>query len=102
MGLFDKIFKKKEPEVVKVVIPPTKRSEINLPENELVPFEGEVLNTASLENIAIFKHNLAVLMSRTKAKGKVEKFMLIREDDYFPENWKCELLVVQQSWKNMF
>ncbi len=90
MGLFDKILKKKEPEVVKVVIPPTNRSDINLnlPDGELVPFEGEVLNTSSLENIAIFKHNLATLIARTKAAGKVEKFMLIREDDYFPENWK--------------
>ncbi len=102
MGLFDKIFKKKEPEVVKVIIPPTNRSEINLnlPDGELVPFEGDILNTASMENIAIFKHNLGVLISKTKSAGKVEKFMLIREDDYFPENWKwrasCSSTVMEE------
>ena len=133
MGLFDKIFKKKEPEVVKVIIPPTNRSEINLnlPDGELVPFEGDILNTASMENIAIFKHNLGVLISKTKSAGKVENPDIhiipidLRADNMFdmeeidgetvasdsvtPEEMTIflkigngELLVVQQSWKNIF
>ncbi len=91
MGLFGKIFKKKEPEVVKVVIPPVEHEEekqFDFPEGQLVPFPPGVIDTTSAEYIAIFKHNLEFLKSKAKEQGYIDKFMLIREDDYFPVDYK--------------
>ena len=65
---------------------------IELPNNELAPFTDEVLDTNSRENIEKFKHNLEILIKRAKEKGKVDKFMLIREDDFFPDDWEWRVL----------
>ena len=65
---------------------------IELPKDELVSFSDEVLDTNSRETIEKFKHNLEILIRRAKEKGKVDKFMLIREDDYFPYDWKWRVL----------
>ena len=65
---------------------------MELPEDELVTFSDEVLDTNSRESIAKFKHNLEILMKRAKEKGKVDKFMLIREDDFFPDGWEWRVL----------
>ena len=92
VGLLDKVFRKKEPEVVKMVIPPINNNEektnYNFPEDELVSLPPSVIDTSSEECIAIFKHNLEVLKARTKREGQVERFMLIREDDNFPTDFK--------------
>lgn len=65
---------------------------MELPEDELVTFSDEVLDTNSKESIEKFKHNLDILMKRAKEKGKVDKFMLIREDDFFPDGWEWRVL----------
>ena len=65
---------------------------IELPDNELVPFAEEVLDTNSKENIEKFKHNLEILIKRAKGNGKVDKFMIIREDDFFPDGWEWRVL----------
>lgn len=91
MSFFNKMFKKKEPEVVKVVIPPTPEKQeikMDLPEGTIVDFPEGILNTNSPQNMAIFKHNLNVLMQKAKEEGRLDKFFLIREDDYFPIDYK--------------
>ena len=65
---------------------------IELPKDELVSFSDEVLDTNSRETIEKFKHNLKILMKKAKEKGKVDKFMLIREDDVFPYDWEWRVL----------
>ena len=65
---------------------------LELPDDELVPFTEEILDTNSRENIEKFKHNLEILIKRAKEKGKVDKFMLIREDDFFPDDWEWRVL----------
>lgn len=65
---------------------------IELPDDELVTFTEEVLDTNSRENIEKFKHNLEILIKRAKENGKVDKFMLIREDDFFPDGWEWRVL----------
>ena len=59
---------------------------IELPNNEIAPFTDEVLDTNSRENIEKFKHNLEILIRSAKENGKVDKFMLIREDNVFPDD----------------
>lgn len=61
---------------------------IELPENELVSFSDEVLDTESKVSIQKFQHNLKILVQKAKEKGKIDKFMLIREDDFFPTDWE--------------
>ena len=65
---------------------------MELPKDELVSFSDEVLDTNSRESIEKFKHNLNILMKRAKEKGKIDKFMLIREDDFFPDGWEWRVL----------
>lgn len=67
---------------------------IKFPENELVSFsESEnVLDTNSIVSVEKFKHNLKILMKNAKEKGKVDKFMLIREDNFFPTDWEWRVL----------
>ena len=65
---------------------------IELPKDELVSFSDEILDTNSRETIEKFKHNLKILMKKAKEKGKVDKFMLIREDDVFPYDWEWRVL----------
>lgn len=65
---------------------------LDLPEGEIVSFDDEVLDTDSRASIDKFKHNLEVLVKQAKEKGKVDKFMIIREDDFFPEDWQWRVL----------
>lgn len=65
---------------------------IKFPENELVSFSENVLDTNSEVSVEKFKHNLKILMKNAKEKGKVDKFMLIREDNFFPTNWEWRVL----------
>ena len=90
MELVKKVFKKKEPEVIKVIIPPLKEDYIKreLPKGEIVSFDDEVIDTSSPKNITIFKHNLEVLVIEYKQKGFIDKFMLVREDNYFPIDFR--------------
>lgn len=65
---------------------------IELSEGELVSFTDEILDTTSKVSEEKFKHNLKILIEQAKKKGKVDKFMLIREDNFFPDNWEWKVL----------
>lgn len=72
---------------------PKPSSVIEFPKDELISSITQgVLDTQSEKVIDIFKHNLEVLIRRTKEAGKVEKFIIIREDDFFPEGWQWGVL----------
>lgn len=60
----------------------------DFPEDKLVFLEDGFLDTTSRKTIEGFKNNLKVLIDQTKKEGRVSKFMLIREDDLFPYDWK--------------
>lgn len=63
------------------------------PENEIVPLvENGVLDASSKTSEEKFKHNLQVLVNKAKKTGKIDKFMLIREDNFFPHGWKWDVL----------
>ena len=94
MGLFD-IFKSKDtkskPNVT--IIKKEIQEELHLELEEGVIYDllgGEVLDTENKENVEKFKHNIKELIKQTKEKGKVDKFKLIRDDDFFPYDgeWK--------------
>lgn len=65
---------------------------IDLPEGEIVSFDDEVLDTTSRATKEKLKHNLEVLTKKAKEEGKVDKFKIIREDDFFPDDWEWGLL----------
>ena len=101
MGLFDRLFGKEDVKY-NFAIPGQEDTEITqelpaldvkeeidygFPDGELVPLEiNGVLNTNDPKNRAILRHNLEVLVGEAKAKGSVDRFMLIRDDDILPEN----------------
>ncbi len=105
MGIFNKlsrflnkIFRRNnnkqldEKETVKQLPTPEINEPIELPKDELVSFSDEVLDTTSKVSVEKFKHNLEVLIKKAKETGKVDKFMLIREDDFFPTDWEWKVL----------
>lgn len=104
MGFLDRlnnIFRKKdnEPidfsntnEILQDIKAPEEYEPIELPEGELVSFSDEIIDTNSREATEKLKHNLKVLIERAKQTKKVDKFMLIREDDFFPEGWEWRVL----------
>ncbi len=65
---------------------------VELPEGEIVSFSNEVLDTTSKVSEEKFKHNLEILIKKAKTAGKIDKFMLIREDDFFPTDWEWRVL----------
>ncbi len=99
-GFLKKIFKIEntqleafeEKETIKELPIPEISERIELPEGELVSLSDEVLDTTSKATIEKFKHNLNILMKKAKEEGKVDKFMLIREDDFFPTDGEWRVL----------
>ena len=70
MGLMDKLFKK----------------DLNI--DEIVQISNnQILNTESKEVIEKFKHNLEILVKEAKEKKSINKFVTIRDDDFFPEDY---------------
>ncbi len=65
---------------------------IEFPENELVSFSDEILDTTSTASLKKFEHNLKILIKRAKQAGKIDKFVLIRQDDFFPTDWEWRVL----------
>lgn len=90
MGLFDHIFKKSNIDYsIYSSYQQEPEEEIELNSSEILQITGsEVLNTSSLEALKKFKNNLSVLIKEVKRKGKIDKFMIIRDDDIFPYDWK--------------
>lgn len=101
--IFDKITGKNNSEVTpmleapRTIAPKPTMEEaytpIELPENEIVPFSNEeVLDADSKASEDKLKHNLEILIKKAKEKGKLDKFMIIREDDFFPHGWQWDVL----------
>lgn len=74
---------------------------IELPEGKLVSFSEEVLDTNSKEAEEKLKHNLEILIKQAKERGKIDKFMLIREDDFFPTDWEWNVLSKNTNLENV-
>lgn len=53
--------------------------------------EGGYLDTTSLETIAKYKSNLKILIEATKEKGEINDFVIIRNDNFFPNNWEWDV-----------
>ena len=86
MSIFE-IFKKKPKEVI---IPNInyKKEEIKIPDsNELLELSNNnIIDTTNEETIAKFKHNLKVLYNNLNQTNKIDKFVTIREDNFYPYN----------------
>lgn len=50
--------------------------------------ENSFLDTTSSLAIAKYKNNLRLLTLEAKTKGKVDQFRIIRDDDFFPNDWE--------------
>lgn len=50
--------------------------------------ENSFLDTTSPLSIAKYKNNLRLLALETKTKSKVDQFRIIRDDDFFPNDWE--------------
>lgn len=100
MGFLKKLFGREAKETLETKqssfsLPNTEEStnvSLTLPENEIVSFPGEVLDTNSPELIERYKHNLKILIAKAKKDKKVDTFKLIREDDFFPIGWEWRVL----------
>lgn len=98
MGFFNRLTKKEKgfsSGKATTQVPISKSEEtinMELPEAKLVSFSEEVLDTTSRASVEKLKHNLSILIEQAKQKGKVDKFVLIREDDIFPDNWEWTVL----------
>lgn len=56
---------------------------------ELLQIAGEgVLDTNSPLAIRKMQHNLKILTQKAKQEGKIDRFMLIRDDDFFSLDWQ--------------
>lgn len=62
---------------------------------------NEILDTNSHENIEKFKNNLRYLIKKTKETKKVDKFMIIRDDDFFPYDWKWRVSSGDTGYENV-
>lgn len=89
MGLFD-IFKKKELKVEEIKKAVEEELKLDLEDGIVYSLPDGVLDTTDKRNVETFKHNLKELIKQAKEKGKVDKFKIIRDDDYYPTNgeWK--------------
>ena len=55
------------------------------PEGEIVEItNSNIIDTTDKESIKKFKHNLKVLKKRLLEENKIDRYILIREDDFFP------------------
>ena len=45
-----------------------------------------IIDTNNTESLEKYKNNLELLIKETKEKGYIDKFALIRNDDFFPYN----------------
>lgn len=73
-------------------LPEQEDEQIELQTGELVQFSEKILDTTSKVTVEKFKHNLEILIKRAKETGKIDKFKIIREDDFFPDNWEWRVL----------
>ena len=91
MRLFDMFKRKKQEEIIQQIA--TEQPQIRQVEKEIVIPDSneileittsEVLDTNNKEAIEKFKHNLKTLYRRLEETGKIDKFVTIRDDDFYP------------------
>ena len=89
MSIFDILKRKKEEDIKEEMI----NSKIKDKEEELIISKDEpiltiekdgFINTNSKEAIAKYKHNLQKLYKELKQTNEINKFALIRDEDFFP------------------
>lgn len=63
--------------------------EVSFESDDITTFtDCEVLDTTDPLNIAKYKNNLKLLVEFARQDGRINKFALIRNDDFFPSDWK--------------
>ena len=56
--------------------------------DQIVPIEKDgFIDTTDPKLIAKYKSNVSILLKKALEEGKVDKFFLIRDDDFFPYDW---------------
>lgn len=60
-----------------------------------------ILDTHSLEAVEKFKHNLEVLKKKAKERKKIDQFMIIRDDDFFPYDWQWRVSSKDTSFEKV-
>ncbi len=90
MSLFSTIFKKNvQDSSINSNLQSINDVELESKDLELVEITNNgILDTSSLENIEKFKNNLKYLIDKAKKTKKIDKFMIIRDDNFFPYDWK--------------
>lgn len=53
--------------------------------------EENIIDTTLPQSMEIYKRNLEKLIEQTKKTGIVDKFVIIRNDDFFPENYEWKV-----------
>lgn len=87
MGILE-IFKKKKKEELLTKPINLQEENIIIPEsNEIINLtNNNILDTDDKVTIAKFKHNLKILYKELEEKNKIDKFVIIREDNFYPYN----------------
>lgn len=76
-----------EPEILKESIKMVE--EITFESDSLVEIsENNFIDATSTLAVAKYKNNLKLLVANAKLNGKVDKFRIIRDDDFFPYDWQ--------------
>ncbi len=60
-----------------------------------------ILDTHSQEALEKFKHNLEVLIKKAKENKKIDQFMIIRDDDFFPYDWEWRVSSKETSFEKV-
>ena len=60
-----------------------------------------ILDTHSQEALEKFKHNLEVLIKKAKENKKIDHFMIIRDDDFFPYDWEWRVSSKETSFEKV-
>ena len=57
--------------------------------NAILKIENDgYLDTTNANSLERFKHNIKILIEKAKKDKKIDKFMIIRTDNFFPVDWE--------------
>ena len=66
---------------------------------------GNFLDATNPENIEKYKKNLKILVEKAKKRGKIDDFLLIRNDEFLPQNWKWRVnsrdTIIEKNWTHL-
>lgn len=84
--------KEREQQKAKKLVELEQLKTLNLTSGDIVKVTNDsVLDTSSLVAIKKMQHNLEILINKVKEEGKIDKFMLIRDDNFLPNHWEWEV-----------